>query len=69
MGEFPYFTNDLTINKSVTEHFHHVVLQSRQSIDKQKADSFLRNVLHAVELAVRYAPNAGSTPSSNRTEL
>jgi len=30
------------------------VLRSRQSIDKQKADSFLRNVLHAVELAVRH---------------
>jgi len=54
MDEFPYFNHDLMGNHSVTEHFHHLVLQSRQSIDKQKADSFLRNVLHAVELAVRH---------------
>jgi len=50
-GPFPIFENDL-MTLSVEEQFQDLAQRSRKIVDEDKANFFLRNVLHAVDMAV-----------------
>jgi len=52
---FPIFSpeGDLLANTSLSDHFNHIVRTSRRLLDQNKADIFLRNVMHVIDLSIR----------------